>query len=203
MNQRTGKGTETGLLVKNPDAYFDNWCFEVPKFYWDIFGLRRVPIMDSNRNIPLRKQFIEDQVALGVDQSDASRQATKKFNYKTMVWKKFKFDINHNLETIGKDGNEEDDKDKGAKNSKTYRLDGYVLSYKHQPLQIQIIQQKSDSFVFAVFDKNQKIYTGLNTILIKDFEYFIQTGDMSKLQYCDPNTLPESGFKYELKRTVK
>lgn len=167
-----------GLPVENPDTYFNDWAFSIPKFYWDLFGLRRVSVLDVDKNKPLRDAFIKERVLLGVCKKEASRQATQEFRFQKLVWKKFDFDT-------------------------AFGLEGYVFDLKNQPVRLQVVKENGEQIVLAVFDMCQNAYTNLISISTKHFELYMKTGDRSYITPYDVNLLSESDFKYELKRTVK
>lgn len=165
------------LPVENPDTYFNDWAFSVPKFYWDLFGLRRVSVLDVDKNKPLRDAFIKEQVLLGVCKKEASKQATQEFRFEKLVWKKFDFDI-------------------------TFGLEGYVFDLKNQPLRLHVVKEDSEQIVMAVFNQSLGTYVSVIAIRAKYFQRYARTGNPEYVTPYDVNTLPESDFKYELKRTV-
>ena len=191
--------------VADPDTFFDKWAFQVPRVYWDLFGLKKAEVIDQVKNDPLRrayihKQFIstieqrKQQIATSIDlgscieqatidvfkkdKSRFSKEATQLFKLKKTVWKKYGF----NFQGV---------------------LDGYVFFLKDNSVKIQIIKNKGDVIIFADFDFKTNSYSNLRTIKIGNFELFLKTNDTSLAEFYDPNLLNESEFKYLLKSSIK
>lgn len=160
--------------------FFCSWAFDIGPHYWEIFGVKYGTWIDQEKAKPLRAEKVIDLLAKNPDMlaKEAKSIATKVIKPTKNGWALYQaeaFDFS----------------------------EGYLFNHRAENYSVQILGYESDDFILLFFDQIKKRYFKLANVDLKDFFYFLETGNQKTLIDRNPMMLPESDLKYEIKQHLE
>ncbi len=166
-------------LKQTPESYFKDWAFGIGDHYWDILGIKSREWIDFVKAKPLREKRKLELLQLDPSLSPKKAQsiAVKEIRPKTRGWAI--------AEPLRSDFSE-----------------GYLFEHRVERYFLQIFGFDGDLLILLFFNPETSRYTRLVEASFKELLSFLEAGDQSSLKDRDPDRLPESDMKYEIKRSL-
>jgi len=165
-------------LQISPDEYFKDWFFDIPAYYWSIFGVKPGSWVDIEKSKVKRAELKKLYLLNGFTKAEAHKLSMDKGKVLRKGW--------------------------GVSDADLFDFsEGYSIISSKGNVRIQIIENKDNQIVFTMYEESTQNIMGVYSVSDKNFVLFIKSGDDTFINVFDPRLLPESEFKYLLLNSLK